>query len=107
VYLTDGGSGTFEASLIGLWFLAGGGLLLIGFLTPFASALVAIGIVGIALSWLPRPTLNLFDTPLPAVLAVVDAAVVACIGPGALSVDCRLFGRREIIIPHSSRFPRP
>jgi hypothetical protein len=33
---------------------------------------------------------------------VVLAAAVLCLGPGAFSVDARLFGRREVIIPHSS-----
>jgi hypothetical protein len=31
------------------------------------------------------------------------ALAVALIGPGAYSLDARLFGRREIIIPRASR----
>jgi hypothetical protein len=30
-----------------------------------------------------------------------DCAVLALVGPGAWSLDARLFGRREIVIPRS------
>jgi hypothetical protein len=36
-------------------------------------------------------------------LSAVIALAVICLGPGALSLDARLFGRREIIIPTSFR----
>jgi uncharacterized membrane protein YphA (DoxX/SURF4 family) len=104
VYLADAGSGTFETWFVGLTVMAGGISLLIGFLTPVAGVLVALATIGIARSWFPPATPNLFNMPLPAVLVVIIAASVALLGPGALSVDCLLFGRREIIIPHA---PRP
>jgi uncharacterized membrane protein YphA (DoxX/SURF4 family) len=87
----------------GLTLLASGILLLVGFLTPVASALVALGTIGIALSWAPAPNPNLFNTPLSAILVVIVAAAVTFLGPGTASVDRRLFGRREIIIPHTPR----
>jgi hypothetical protein len=37
----------------------------------------------------------------------VDAVALAMLGPGAHSVDARLFGRREIIIPDCRRRPSP
>jgi len=40
---------------------------------------------------------------LAALILIVDAAALALLGPGALSLDARLFGRREIIIPHDPR----
>jgi hypothetical protein len=73
-------------------------------LTPFAGALVALATVAMAVSLLPPPTPNLFDAPLPTILIVIVAFAVAFLGPGSFSLDCRLFGRREIIIPHP---PRP
>jgi hypothetical protein len=33
------------------------------------------------------------------VFSVDDHPAIACLGPGAFSVDARLFGRREILIP--------
>jgi uncharacterized membrane protein YphA (DoxX/SURF4 family) len=85
---------------------AGGIALLIGLITPVAGGLVALATLGIAASWLPTPNPNLFSSPLPAVMVTVVGTAVAILGPGALSVDCRLFGRREIIIPHVQRTPR-
>jgi hypothetical protein len=38
-------------------------------------------------------------------LAAISAALVL-LGPGAFSIDARLFGRREIIIPEARRSPR-
>jgi hypothetical protein len=38
-------------------------------------------------------------------LAAISAALVL-LGPGAFSLDARLFGRREIIFPEGRRSPR-
>jgi uncharacterized membrane protein YphA (DoxX/SURF4 family) len=103
MYLADHGFPTFEMWVVGLAMVASGVLLLIGFLTPVASTLVALSTMGIAFVWFPPPTPNLFNTPLPAFLVVMVAAAVAFLGPGSASVDRRLFGRREIIIPHTRR----
>jgi hypothetical protein len=105
-YLADGRNPTLEVWVIGLAVVVSGISLLIGFLTPVAGGLVALTTTGIALSWLPAPTPNLFSSLLPAILVAIIGAAVAFLGPGALSVDCRLFGRREIIIPHAPRSPR-
>jgi uncharacterized membrane protein YphA (DoxX/SURF4 family) len=74
-------------------------LLLIGLMTPLAGALAALGSAGIALSWLPSPTPSAFGAGVAAVLPVVVAVAIALLGPGAISVDAALFGRREITIP--------
>jgi hypothetical protein len=37
---------------------------------------------------------------------VVDATAIALLGPGAFSLDARLFGRREILIPPDPRSPK-
>jgi uncharacterized membrane protein YphA (DoxX/SURF4 family) len=105
VYLADRNNPTAEIWLIGTLVVASGISLSIGFLTPFAGGLIAFATLGIALSWLPSPTPNFFNAPLPTILVIVVAAAVVFLGPGFLSLDCRLFGRREIIIPHSPRQP--
>ncbi len=86
-----------------------GALLLIGFLTRFAGALAVLAAVGSMFLWFPAPSVGLFETGsfetglfetrIIAGLVVVIAVAVVCLGPGAFSVDARLFGRREIIIP--------
>ncbi len=97
---------TFGTWIVGLLAIASGALLLIGFLTPAACAMVGIGGAGMALSWLPSSTMNLFDTKLSTLFVIIIAAAVMLLGPGAFSLDARVFGRREIIIPQISRPPK-
>lgn len=85
--------------LAGLLALAIGAALLIGLLTPVASALAALDGVGVALSWLPSPVSEGLGGAQATVFLVVMAAAVALLGPGAYSLDARWFGRREIVIP--------
>ena len=84
---------------IGLSAFTAGGLLLIGFLTPIAGAVVAAGGVGVALSLLPACTPSLFDSRISLVFGLTMLLAIMGLGPGAFSVDARVFGRREIIIP--------
>ena len=73
--------------------------LIAGLLTPVVSVLVAIinGVTCVSGLWesLPDSKITGFTT---ASLTVVSLAL-AFLGPGALSLDARLYGRREIIIP--------
>jgi uncharacterized membrane protein YphA (DoxX/SURF4 family) len=95
---------TIGTLLVGLTALAGGILLLVGFLTPIIGTLVGLGALCIRLSVLPVPAPNLLDGKLPAIQAAAMLIAVVILGPGAFSVDSRVFGRREVIIP--SRPPR-
>jgi uncharacterized membrane protein YphA (DoxX/SURF4 family) len=77
--------------------------LLIGFLTPLASAAATIGYLVTGVSRLlasGTPRDSYAFTALN--LAVMSLALVL-LGPGAFSLDARLFGRREIIIPVGRR----
>jgi uncharacterized membrane protein YphA (DoxX/SURF4 family) len=73
--------------------------LIAGLLTPVVSVLVAIinGAACVSAFWetLPDSKIAGFTT---ASLTIVSIAL-AFLGPGALSLDARLYGRREIIIP--------
>jgi hypothetical protein len=76
-----------------------GASLLLGIFTPIGSGLIALGSVGMALSWLPPPCPGPFHFNLSAFYIVVMAAAIIFLGPGAFSLDSRLFGRREVQIP--------
>jgi uncharacterized membrane protein YphA (DoxX/SURF4 family) len=77
--------------------------LLIGLLTPVASGLAALAAIGLSISWLSLPPADPFDSKPLTVMVAIVAVAVALLGPGALSLDARLFGRREIIIPRTPR----
>lgn len=106
VYLSGRGDAVAWLTAAGLLCVLTGLALSIGLLTPVSGALVAVEAVSISMSWLPAPDSNLFNAPLPTVLIVIVAIAVIFLGPGAFSLDARLFGRREIIIPHLPRNPK-
>jgi len=85
---------------IGLVAAVSGASLLIGFLTPLG-VLAGLVAIGLALVW-PSPACRaLPNGKLAALLLAVFTAAVALLGPGAISLDARLFGRREINIPRA------
>jgi uncharacterized membrane protein YphA (DoxX/SURF4 family) len=92
----------FLALAVALLTVTSGALLLVGYMTPFAGILAGLFCVGVAFSWFPAPSLELFEAKLTTALATVIVIALACLGPGAFSLDARLFGRREIIIPSAS-----
>ncbi|MEJ0087961.1 MAG: hypothetical protein WDO72_20020 [Pseudomonadota bacterium] len=72
-------------------------VLLPGLLVPVASALLAAE--GVAMLCLARHgALVLFESRMALIEFVVMAATLAVLGAGAMSVDARRFGRREIEI---------
>jgi uncharacterized membrane protein YphA (DoxX/SURF4 family) len=79
---------------------------LIGFLTPIAAVVAALGNLFLAISlfatWDAARHTDAFSS---LYLAVISIAL-ALLGPGWFSMDARLFGRREIIIPDLRRPPR-
>jgi putative oxidoreductase len=75
--------------------IAAGILLLIGLWTPVAGWLVAIVKMSIALSRF----LSHAGDPWIAIIQAVLGAVLAMVGPGAWSIDARLFGRKRIDLP--------
>jgi uncharacterized membrane protein YphA (DoxX/SURF4 family) len=93
----------FSSWTMGALAIVVGALLLIGFLTPIAGALPAIGYSAIEISLLLGSGAALSENAATAIdLAVMSIALVL-LGPGAFSLDARLFGRREIIIPERRR----
>ena len=70
---------------------AAAALLLVGFWTPVAGVLMAVAEMFLAFSHSNDPWLHILLGALGASLAML--------GPGAWSVDARLFGRKRIQIP--------
>ena len=83
--------------LAGALAVVSGLALLAGFLTPASGAIAGLTTLFIVATWTPPGTSVLVDR-FAALILIVDAAALALLGPGAHSLDARLFGRREIII---------
>ena len=66
-------------------------LLLVGLWTPVAGVLMAMTELGLACSHSADPSMH--------ILLGAMGASLAMLGPGAWSVDARLFGRKRIHIP--------
>jgi uncharacterized membrane protein YphA (DoxX/SURF4 family) len=84
---------------MGLSAFAAGALLLAGFATPIIGALVAVTAAAVGLSLLPGCAPTLFDSKISLIFGLTMLVTIIGLGPGAFSLDARMFGRREIIIP--------
>src|SRR5215831_4939060 len=80
-----------------------GACFVVGILTPVTSVLIVLSNIGYALSLMPAPPENLFESKLVIINTIAISVAILFLGPGAFSVDARLFGRREIIIPCPQR----
>jgi uncharacterized membrane protein YphA (DoxX/SURF4 family) len=103
VYFSGSSSPSLGKWSLGIVLITSGAAMTIGFLTPFSGLLVGVTFLGIALSWFPVPPWSLLDVRPLAWGMIITAASIALLGPGIFSLDGRLFGRREIVIPPASR----
>jgi hypothetical protein len=92
------------ALLLACLLLAGAASAATGFLTGLVQTTVALAV----LATLGRQIVTAVVTASPpsgswhvSLLEMALAAALALIGPGAYSIDARLFGRQEIVIPPS------
>ena len=95
--------GTVAAALLAI---VSGASLLIGFVTPGAAAVAGLSLAFLAISSFPAPATVLLLDRVGALCVAAVAGAVALLGPGALSLDARLFGRRELVFPHDSHQSR-
>jgi hypothetical protein len=70
--------------------------LIAGVMTPIATALLCLG--GLAATIDPEIIgyMPLFESSVARIEFIVMSAALICLGPGAFSLDARLYGRREI-----------
>jgi hypothetical protein len=72
--------------------------LCLGLLTPAAAVVcAALHVASLACS---AP-----EQPVSAIVALANASALAMLGPGAYSIDCRLFGRRVFVVSGGSEGP--
>ncbi len=88
---------------LGLFGIVAAALLILGFLTPFAGALVLVQGLAIRISWLPECSGKAAESSIGLLFRLAVPLAIVGLGPGAFSLDARKFGRREIIIPPGSR----
>ena len=70
--------------------------LIIGLMTPIASALLAAGALFLTVDSSVLGHLSLFESGMARLEFIVMSVALIFLGPGALSLDARLYGRREI-----------
>ena len=73
--------------------------LLVGFMTPIVAVVMGLSAAALVL-------FSAFNSNQSALNIIVLTTAIALLGPGAFSIDARMFGRREILIPHTQRWPK-
>jgi uncharacterized membrane protein YphA (DoxX/SURF4 family) len=100
-YLLSDRGINLETSIISLLFVTLGFAIAVGILTPVAGGLSALAGIAFHL-WHPMPGREFLVGYLLTPNIIIMATATACLGPGALSVDAYLFGRRKIVIARTS-----
>jgi uncharacterized membrane protein YphA (DoxX/SURF4 family) len=88
-----------HSPLAGAVELASGVLLLIGFLTPIAAILVDLRAAAFAYGKFSVLSAGVIEASWTNISVALIATALALLGPGSISVDALLFGRRKIVIP--------
>jgi uncharacterized membrane protein YphA (DoxX/SURF4 family) len=88
----------FAAALVCALLMAAGILLIAGFLTPIASAVMFLSMGVLIVIHRAGVSAIGLGSPLAEVEFLVIAGSLVFLGPGAYSVDGRMFGRRKVSI---------
>jgi hypothetical protein len=83
-------------ALSSFWILLGFAVpamfLCVGFLTPYCSVMSCLMQIGVLIVSGDHKDLQLVNS-------VLESAILAVLGPGAYSIDARIFGRRLLTVP--------
>jgi uncharacterized membrane protein YphA (DoxX/SURF4 family) len=101
---SSGAVSTFSA--LGLIAIIAGLVFLVGFMTPIVGSILALGYLTESVSLYFSSEASKHATAFTALYLALISLALALLGPGAFSVDARLFGRLEIIIPDRRPPPR-
>jgi uncharacterized membrane protein YphA (DoxX/SURF4 family) len=82
-----------------------GAALLLGLLTPAAGTLATLTSFGAAAARFSLGHSDRYGGELPGLLLIAISSALVLLGPGAFSLDARLFGRREIVVPRQRPSP--
>jgi uncharacterized membrane protein YphA (DoxX/SURF4 family) len=82
--------------VVALLALLTGLALIIGLLTPIASVLLAAGALFLTIDSSILGPLSLFESGMARLDFIVMSVALIFLGPGTLSLDARLYGRREV-----------
>lgn len=85
--------------ILGFLAFVGAVSFLLGLFTPVGAAITILGGMAAAFSLIRLPQWNLLEAKLTLIYLIAIAAGLFLLGPGAFSIDARIFGRREIVIP--------
>jgi hypothetical protein len=94
-----GGTPQTVSRIAGAAIVFAGTGLIAGLITPVAASSVALVSAAIAMSLVPSLPMGVLDGPVSLAFLTIIAIVIVLLGPGAYSIDARLFGRREIVFP--------
>jgi uncharacterized membrane protein YphA (DoxX/SURF4 family) len=83
---------TLAAALVIITSLA----LVVGLMTPIATAVLCLGGIVATIDLGIVGYMPLFESAFSRLEFIVMSAALICLGPGAFSLDARLYGRREI-----------
>ena len=99
------GGTALSFKIIALTSISVGVVLIAGFLTPVVGSIATLCYLINGVELFVSNDTNRYVSALTALQLTVMSLILVLLGPGAYSLDARLFGRREIIIP-DGRGPR-